>query len=101
MTDNDNLSRIETRADDILKEHNGIYLERRLYNILKREFPDLSRVDFKEVVNELLQKGYVLERGLIKPPVDKGSKRSPEKYVDDTKPGKGASDHQRIPDKRL
>jgi hypothetical protein len=43
----------------------------------------------------------VLERGLIKPQLDKGSKESSKKYVDGSKPGKGASDHQRIPDKRL
>jgi hypothetical protein len=101
MTNDDKQSQIETRAYNILKEHNGVYLERRLYTTLKREFPDLSKADFKEILNELLQSNYVLERGLIKPQLDKGSKESSKKYVDGAKPGKGASDHQRIPDKRL
>jgi hypothetical protein len=101
MTNDDKQSPIETRANNILKEHNGVYLERRLYTTLKREFPDLKKADFKEILNELLQSNYVLERGLIKPQLDKGSKKSSKKYVDESKPGKGASDHQRIPDKRL
>jgi hypothetical protein len=100
MTDNDKLSQIEIKASDMLKDHNGVYLEKRLYITLKNEFPDLSRADFKEVLSELLQKGYTLERGLIRPLVDKESKKSSKQYVDDT-PGKGVSEHQRIPDKRL
>lgn len=101
MTDNDKLSSIETKANELLKDHNGVYLEKKLYLNLKQEFPDLSRADFNEVLSELLQKDYVMIRGLIRPKVDKKSKRSSEKYVDDTRPGKGTSDHQRIPDKRL
>jgi hypothetical protein len=100
MTDNDKLSTIEKKADEMLKSHNGVYLEKRLYSNLKREFPDLSRADFRNVLDELLQKDYVLEHGLIRPYTDKKTKRS-KKYVDDTKPGKGASETQRIPDKRI
>ncbi len=101
MTDNDKLTKIEERANDLLKEHNGVYLEKRLYTKLKSKFPDLTRADFKEVLDELLQKDYVMERGFIRPRVDKESKRSSSKYVDEEKPGKGASEHQRIPDKRI
>ena len=101
MTDNDKLSKIEKKANDILKEHNGVYLERRLYNALKSEFPDLSRADFKEVINELLKKGYVMERGLIKPPINKDSTESSKSYAEGKRAGKGASKPQRIPDKRI
>lgn len=98
MTNDDKLSQIEKRADEMLKEHNGVYLEKRLYNTLKREFSDLSRADFREVLSELLKKDYVMEHGLIKPMTDKNR---PKGYVDDAKPGKGAPKPQRIPDKRL
>ncbi|MBU4535379.1 MAG: hypothetical protein KKF16_06085 [Euryarchaeota archaeon] len=100
MTDNDKISQIEKRADEILNEHKAVYLERRLYNALKNDFLDISRADFKEVLALLSKKGYVLERGLIKPPMDKGSKKSSKGY-DDSSTGKGVADHQRIPDKRL
>lgn len=101
MTDNDNPSPVFNKTNDILKEHNGVYLEKKLYITLKQEFPDLSKADFREVLDELLQKSYVLERGLIRPLVDKKSKKLPKKYANDTRPGKGASESQRIPDKRL
>jgi len=100
MTDNDKLSKIEKRADEMLEGHNGLYLEKRLYSNLKKEFPDLSRSDFRDVLHKLLEEDYVLEHGLIRPQTDKKTKR-PKKYVDDTKPGKGASETQRIPDKRI
>ena len=100
MTDNDELSQIEKRADEILKGHNGVYLEKKLYSNLKQEFHNLSRADFRDVLGELLQKDYVVEHGLIRPQTDKTTKR-PKKYVDDTKPGKGDFDTQRVPDKRL
>ena len=41
------LSTIEERAGDILKDHNGVYLDKRLYTALKKEFPGLSRKDFQ------------------------------------------------------
>lgn len=100
MTDNDKLLQIEKKADDLLKDHNGVYLEKRLYKDLKRKFPDLTRADFRDILDELLQKDYVLEHGLIRPQTDKKSKR-PTKYVDDAKIGKGTSEVQRIPDKRI
>jgi hypothetical protein len=101
MTDDNKLSNIEIRADELLKDHNGVYLEKKLYMALKREIPGLSRADFREVLNKLLQEDYVLEHGLIRPLVNKESKKLPKKYVDDTRPGKGASETQRIPDKRI
>ena len=101
MTNNDNISKMEKRANDLLKGHNNVYLERRLYSNLKKECPKLSRTDFKEILDELLVKEYVLERGLIRLKIDKKSKRSSEKYVDEAKPGKGDSEHQRIQDKRI
>ena len=82
MTDNDKISKIKNKADEILKAHNGIYLEKKLYNNLKKEFPDLSRADFREVLNELLQKDYILEHGLIRPFTDKKTKR-PKGYAEE------------------
>jgi hypothetical protein len=84
----------------MLKEHGGVYLERRLYTALKNEFPELSRADFEIVLDELLQEGYIMERGLIKPQLDKDSTKS-SKSVSGKRTGKGTSDTQRIPDKRL
>jgi hypothetical protein len=100
MNNNDNPSQIETRANDILKHHNGVYLEKRLYAALKKEFPDLSRADFREVLNELLYEDYVLEHGLIKPMTDKNTKKSGANHVKGKRSGKGASKPQRVPGKR-
>lgn len=96
MIDNDKLSKIVSRADEILKEHGKVYLERRLFSSLKNEFKDLSKTNFKEVLDELTNEDYLLERGLIKPQLNKESKKHSGKRT-----GKGASDTQRIPDKRL
>jgi len=101
MSDNDKLSKIENRAYDILKEHNGIYLEKKLYSALILDFPDLSRADFKKVLNKLVEERYFLERNLIRPQVEPGSKKSSKRYDDGTKPGKGNAEQQRIPDKRI
>lgn len=101
MKDNDKLSPVLMKVNDILKEHNGVYLEKKLYTTLKQEFPDITRADFRVVLEELLQGNYTLERGLIRPVIDKKSKKMPKKYVKDKKTGKGTSDSQRIPDKRL
>ncbi len=92
--------RIKERADELLKEHNGVYLEKQLYKKLKRKFPDLKIAEFNEVLDKLLEQDYFMERGLIRPKA-KETKRSSDKYADDSKPGKGTADHQRIPDKRL
>jgi hypothetical protein len=100
MTDDKKISNIITKADAILKEHGGVYLERRLFNALKSEFPELSRADFKEVLDDLLEQDYVMERGLIKPQIGKEPKES-KKHAGGKRTGKGTSDTQRIPDKRL
>ena len=101
MNDKDKQSLILKKANAILKDHNGVYLEKKLFTTLKQEFPDLTRANFREVLEELLQENYVLERALIKPRLDKKSKKVPKKYAEDTKPGKGTPDSQRIPDKRI
>ncbi len=54
-------------AQDILENHNGVYLEKQLYIKLKEKFPDIKRADFNEVLNVLMKEDYVLERGLIRP----------------------------------
>ena len=100
MTDNDKLSKIENRADEILKEHNGVYLEKRLYSALILDFPDLSRPDFKKVLNKLVEERYFLERNLIRPQVEHGSKKSSKRYDEGKESGKGTATQQRIPEKR-
>ena len=97
MTDNDNQSKIVSKADEILKEHGNVYLERRLFTALKKEFKDLSKKDFKTVLDELTKEDYILERGLIKPQLNKESKNK----AAGKRTGKGSSDTLRIPDKRL
>ena len=99
MTDDDELSSIKVRANDILKDHNGVYLEKRLYSILKKEFPQLSKADFRKILNKLLYKDYTIEHGFIRPIRDKKS-RSNENYATGKRSGKGASKPQRIPGKR-
>lgn len=101
MTDNDKLSKIENRADEILKEHNGVYIEKRLYNALILDFPDLSRPDFKKVLNRLVEERYFLERNLIRPQAGHSSKKSAKRYDEDKESGKGTAEQQRIPDKRI
>lgn len=79
----DKLSRIKKEAHDMLKQHNDVYLERQLYSRLKKKFPDLTRADFRNVLDGLLEKGYILEREMIRPKVKKTRRTS---YADDTKP---------------
>lgn len=97
----DNQSSVLKKSLEILKDHNGVYLEKRLYNTLKREFPDLTRKDFRIVLEGLLESDYVMERNLIRPVKDKKSKKLPEKAIKDKKQGKGSYESLRIPDKRL
>ena len=97
----DNLSPVLKKSVDILKEHNGVYLEKKLYITLKKQFPDLTRKDFREVLDGLLESDYVLDRNLIRPKKDKKSKELPKKDIEDKKQGKGSSESLRIPDKRL
>ena len=100
MTDNDKLSAVETKANHILKHHNGVYLEKRLYSTLKKEFSDLSRADFREVLTKLLYEDYVLEHGIIRPMTAKKARKSSETYSKGKRSGKGASEIQRVPGKR-
>ena len=81
MAENDKISRIVNKADDMLKQHNGVYLEKQLYMKLKKKFPNLTRADFNEVLDELLQKDYVMEHELIRPKVERTKRSS---YADDT-----------------
>jgi hypothetical protein len=96
MTDDTKLSTMVEKTNLILKDHNGVYLEKRLYAALKNEFPDLTRKTFQDVLNELLQGEYSLTHGLIRPESDKIHKN----HDTDTKPGKGASKRQRRPEKK-
>ncbi len=99
MNDEDKQSNVFTRANEILNDHNGVYLEKRLYLILKKEFPDLTRNDFHDILNKLLDGDYVMQRGLIRQLPPNKSKTIREGYSD-TKQGKGASDASRPPDKK-
>ena len=56
MTDDNELSTIEAKAGEILKGHNGVYLDKRLYAVLKKDFPGLSSKDFNKVLDSLLNK---------------------------------------------
>ncbi len=100
MTDEDELSQIVIKADNIIKDHNGVYLEKRLYDRLKTEFPNLSRKDFQEVISQLSKRDYSLQRGLIKRLTDKESEKLPKQLMDNKKSGKGDSERPRIPDKK-
>ena len=97
----DNQTTVLKKSLEILRDHNGVYLEKRLYNTLKKEFPDLTRKDFRIVLEGLSENDYILERNLIRPAKDKKSKDLSKKDIEDKKQGKGTSDSLRIPDKRL
>lgn len=100
MTDNSELSKIEAKACDMLKNHNGIYLDKRLYSSLKKEFPSLSRKDFQLVLDNILKQGYSMERGLIRPLTANELKNQLKEHEDRKKSGKGASGRQRLSNKR-
>ncbi|MDD3986083.1 MAG: hypothetical protein PHY59_09500 [Methanobacterium sp.] len=101
MTNNNELSKIEIKAGEILKGHNGVYLDKRLYTVLKKDFPTLSRKDFNKVLNTILTQGYSLERGLIRPlTANEIEKQQKEEHEIGKKSGKGASGRPRLPDKR-
>ena len=97
MTDKDKLALIEVRAANIIKDHNGVYLEKKLYTTLKIEFPSLSRKDFQAVLSQLSRGDYVFEHGLIKLLT---AKKLTKKYIDNKKPGKGDSERIRLPNKK-
>lgn len=105
ILDNDkDLTAIEKRADEILKGHNGVYLDKRLYSTLKKDFPKITRKEFQGVLNTLLKNGYSIERGLIRPLTENEFKAQLEEQVkehDEGKnSGKGSSGRPRLPDKR-
>jgi len=99
MIEEHDVSQIVDKADNIIKDHNGVYLEKRLYKELKKAFPTLSRNDFKEVISQLLQNNYSMEHGLIRQLKGKESGKIP-KFVDNKKSGKKDKETTLIPNKR-
>ncbi len=100
MTDDHELSKIEAKARDMLKNHNGVYLDKRLYTALKKEFPSLSRKDFQEVLDTLLTNGYSMERGLIRRLTANEAENQLQEHEGGKKSGKGASGRPRLSNKR-
>lgn len=100
MTDEDRLSQVKEKAIDALDHHNGVYIEKRLYKFLRTEFPDLSRKEFQEVVDELLEGEYVLEHELIKHLPHRESKELIKQYSTGSMPKKDVSGGLKIPNKR-
>jgi hypothetical protein len=96
MDEDKSLSKIEKRASDILKDHNGVYLDKRLYTILKKDFPKLTRKEFNSVLEYLLDNGYSLERGLIRPLTDNKVKSQIKEHDEGKNAGKGPSERQRL-----
>ncbi|MGZ4857413.1 MAG: hypothetical protein ACXVZU_03495, partial [Methanobacteriaceae archaeon] len=86
-------------VNEVLNDHNGVYLEKRLYLILKKEFPDLTRNHFQDILNKFLRDDYVMQHGLIKRLPHNKSKIAQAGYAG-TKQGKGAADVSRRPDKK-
>ena len=99
MNDEDKQSDVFTRVIEILNDHNDVYLEKRLYLVLKKEFPDLTRNDFHDILNKFLEGDYVMQRGLIRKLPPKKSKTVQAGHTG-KKQGKSASDVSRPPDKR-
>ncbi len=100
MADDDELSKIELKARDILKHHNGVYLDKRLYTELKKDFPDLSRKDFQKVLENILNKGYLMKHGLIRPLTANEAEKQLQEHEGGKKSGKGASGRPRLSNKR-
>jgi hypothetical protein len=100
MTDDNKLSKIEARAGDILKDHNGVYLDKRLYAALRKDFPSLSRKDFQEVLENILDKGYSMQHGLIRPLTANEVEKQLQEHEGGKKAGKGASGRPRLSNKR-
>ena len=99
MTDDNRLSQMETKSIEILKGHNGVYLDKKLYSALKKEFPNITRKEFQDVLDSITSNGYSMERGLIRPLTAKESEKQ-LKEKSDKKSGKGASDRPRLSTKR-
>jgi hypothetical protein len=100
MTDDNKLSKIEERAGDILKDHNGVYLDKRLYAALRKDFPSLSRKDFQEVLENILNNGYSMQHGLIRPLTANEIEKQLQEHEGGKKAGKGASGRPRLSNKR-
>ncbi len=100
MTDDNKLSKIEVKAREILENHNGVYLDKRLYTILRKDFPDLSRKDFQNVLENILDKGYSIQHGLIRPLTANEAEKQLQEHESGKKSGKGASDRPRLSNKR-
>lgn len=100
MSEDEDLSDIEKRADEILKGHNGVYLDKRLYSALKKDFPKLSRNEFRTVLNNLLEVGYSMERGLIRPLTENEIKVKMKEHEEGKNSGKGSSERPRLSTKR-
>ena len=92
MTDNNKLSKIEERAGEILRDHNGVYLDKRLYTALRKDFPTLSRKDFQEVLENILDKGYSMQHGLIRPLTANEIEKQLQEHEGGKKAGKGSSE---------
>ncbi|UTB32020.1 MAG: hypothetical protein NKF70_11025 [Methanobacterium sp. ERen5] len=100
LSEDKDLSTIEKKADEILKGHNGVYLDNRLYSALRKDFPELSRKDFRKVVDNLLETGYSIERGLIRPLTENEIKVQMKEHDEGKNSGKGSSDRPRLSTKR-
>jgi hypothetical protein len=100
MTDDNKLSKIEARAGDIIKDHNAVYLDKRLYAALRKDFPSLSRKDFQEVLENILDKGYSMQHGLIRPLTANEVEKQLQEHGGGKKAGKGASGRPRLSNKR-
>jgi hypothetical protein len=100
MTDDNKLSKIEAKAREILENHNGVYLDKRLYTILRKDFPGLSRKDFQHVLENILDKGYSMQHGLIRPLTANEAEKQLQEHEGGKKSGKGASGRPRLSNKR-
>jgi len=100
LSEDEDLSAIEKKADEILKGHNGVYLDNRLYSVLRKDFPKLSRKDFRKVMDTLLNTGYSLERGLIRPLTENEIKVQMKEHEEGKNSGKGSSERPRLSTKR-
>jgi hypothetical protein len=100
MTDDNKLSKIEARAGEILKNHNGVYLDKRLYVALRKDFPSLSRKDYQEVLENILNKGYSIQHGMIRPLTANEAENQLQEHDGGKKSGKGASERPRLSTKR-
>jgi len=100
LSEDEDLSAIEKKADEILKDHNGVYLDNRLYSALRKDFPTLSRKDFRKVLDNLTKTSYSLERGLIRPLTENEIKVQMKEHEEGKNSGKGSSERPRLSNKR-